>query len=107
LLHATAEQFHENLLCKERTKEFFLSPKHKVMMDGGIPIICHLDHGLLHNPCESESHIAKLSESDEDIPALVPSSPTNDDQTTATKKVPTDDIRIGPITRACAKLLEQ
>jgi hypothetical protein len=34
-----------------------------VMMDGGIPIICHLDHGVLHNPCENESHIAKLSES--------------------------------------------
>jgi hypothetical protein len=33
------------------------------MMDGGIPIICHLDHGVLHNPCENESHIAKLSES--------------------------------------------
>jgi hypothetical protein len=33
------------------------------MMDGGIPSICHLDHGVLHNPCENESHIAKLSES--------------------------------------------
>jgi hypothetical protein len=33
------------------------------MMDGGIPIICHLDHGVLHNPCENESYIAKLSES--------------------------------------------
>jgi hypothetical protein len=33
------------------------------MMDGGSPIICHLDHGVLHNPCENESHIAKLSES--------------------------------------------
>jgi hypothetical protein len=40
-----------------------LFPKHKVMMDGGIPIICHLDHSLLPNPCENESHIAKLSES--------------------------------------------
>jgi hypothetical protein len=33
------------------------------MMDGGIQIICHLDHGVLHNPCDNESHIAKLSES--------------------------------------------
>jgi hypothetical protein len=33
------------------------------MMDGGIPIICHLDHGVLHNPCENESQITKLSES--------------------------------------------
>jgi hypothetical protein len=33
------------------------------MMDGGILIICHLDHGVLTNPCENESHIAKLSES--------------------------------------------
>jgi hypothetical protein len=32
------------------------------MMDGGSPIICHLDHGVLHNPCENESHIAKFSE---------------------------------------------
>jgi hypothetical protein len=50
-LRLTAEQFHKNhLLCKERTKEFCLSPKHKVMMDCGSPIICHLDHGVLHNP---------------------------------------------------------
>jgi hypothetical protein len=44
---------------------------------------------------------------DEDIPTLVPSSSLNDDQTIAAKKDPTDDIRIGPITRAHAKLLEQ
>jgi hypothetical protein len=44
---------------------------------------------------------------DEDIPTLVPSSPSNDDQTIAAKNVPTYDIRIGPITRARAKLLEQ
>jgi hypothetical protein len=44
---------------------------------------------------------------DEDIPTLVPSSPPNDDQTIAAKKVPTDDFRIGPIMRARAKLLEQ
>jgi hypothetical protein len=44
---------------------------------------------------------------DEDIPTLVPSSPLNVDQTNAAKKVSTDDIRIGPITRARAKLLEQ
>jgi hypothetical protein len=43
---------------------------------------------------------------DEDIPTLVPSSPLNDYQTNAAKKVSTDDIRIGPITRAHAKLLE-
>jgi hypothetical protein len=43
---------------------------------------------------------------DEDIPTLVPSSLPNDDQTIATKKIPTDDIRTGPITRARAKLLE-
>jgi hypothetical protein len=44
---------------------------------------------------------------DEDIPTLVPSSPLNDDQTIAAKKVPNNDIRIGPITRTHAKLLEQ
>jgi hypothetical protein len=45
---------------------------------------------------------------DEDIPTLVPSSPLNDDdKNIAAKKVPTDDIRVGPITRARAKLLEQ
>jgi fructose/tagatose bisphosphate aldolase len=32
------------------------------MMDGGIPIIFHLDHGVLHNSCENESHINNLSE---------------------------------------------
>jgi hypothetical protein len=57
LLCAIAKQFHENhLLRKERTKEFCLSPKHKVMIDGGLSIICHLDHGVLQNPCENESH---------------------------------------------------
>jgi hypothetical protein len=45
--------------------------------------------------------------SDGDIPTLVPSSPLNDDQTIAAKKDSTDDIRIGPITRARAKLQEQ
>jgi hypothetical protein len=44
---------------------------------------------------------------DEDIPTLILTSPLNDDQTISAKKVPTDDIRIGPITRARAKLLEQ
>jgi hypothetical protein len=44
---------------------------------------------------------------DEDIPTLVPSPPLNDDQTIAAKKVPTDDITTGPITRARARLLEQ
>jgi hypothetical protein len=47
------------------------------------------------------------SHADEDIPTLVPPSPLNDDQTIAAKKVPSDDIKIGPITRAHAKLLEQ
>jgi hypothetical protein len=37
---------------------------------------------------------------DEDIPTLVPSSPVKDDQTIPAKKVPTDDIWIGPVTRA-------
>jgi hypothetical protein len=44
-------------------------------------------------------------EDDEDIPRLVPSSPLNDDQTIVAKKSSTDDIRMGPITRA--KLPEQ
>jgi hypothetical protein len=47
------------------------------------------------------------TKSDEDIPKLVPSSPLNDDQTIVAKKVSTDDIRIGPITRARAKLLQE
>jgi hypothetical protein len=60
--------------------------------------------------CIISSHINRSNcniKCDEDIPTLVPSSPLNDDQTIASKKDPTDDIRIGPIMRARAKLLEQ
>jgi hypothetical protein len=60
--------------------------------------------------CIISSHINRSNcniKCDEDIPTLVPSSPLNDDQTIAAKKDPTSDIRIGPITRARAKLLEQ
>jgi hypothetical protein len=43
---------------------------------------------------------------DEDIPITPPLSPTLfDNRDVATKK--SNEIRIGPITRACAKLLEQ
>ena len=62
LLCAPADKFHEyHLLRKERTKEFCLSAKYKVIMDGHISVICHLKHDVDHNPCENESHIAKLS----------------------------------------------
>ena len=44
---------------------------------------------------------------DEDIPTLVPSPPHDNEQSVAAKKVSNDEIRIGPITRARAKLLEQ
>ena len=44
---------------------------------------------------------------DEDIHTLNPSSTHDDEQPVAPKKVSNDDIRIGPITRACAKLLNQ
>ena len=43
----------------------------------------------------------------EDIHTLVPSPPHDDEQLVAAKKVSNDEIRIGPITRARAKLLEQ
>ena len=64
LLRAPADKFHEyHLPRKERTKEFCLSAKYKVMMDGDISIICHRDQDVFHNPCKDERHIAKLSES--------------------------------------------
>ena len=44
---------------------------------------------------------------DEDIHTLVPLPLHDDDQPAAAKKVSNDEIRIGPITRARAKLLEQ
>jgi hypothetical protein len=44
---------------------------------------------------------------DEDIPTTHPSSPTIDDPVVAIKDKSNAEIRIGPITRACAKLLEQ
>ena len=68
LLRSSANDFHEfHLLRKERRKEFSLSARYKVIMDGDRSIICHLDHIVHQIPCENESHIAKLSESDEDI----------------------------------------
>ena len=64
LLRAPADKFHAyHLLRKERTKEFCLSAKYKVIMDGAVSIICHLDNHEHQNPCEIERHIAKLSES--------------------------------------------
>jgi hypothetical protein len=63
---------------------------------------------LEHIEQENQALIQQIAPlTDEDIPTLVPSSPLNDDQTIAAKKVPTNDIWIGPITRARAKLLEQ
>ena len=44
---------------------------------------------------------------DEDIHTLNPSPPHDDDRQVAAKKKSNDEIRIGPITRARAKLLEQ
>jgi hypothetical protein len=47
-----------------------------------------------------------MGEDDEDIPSTPPLSPTPfDDEDIAAKK--SNEIRIGPITRARAKLLEQ
>jgi hypothetical protein len=45
--------------------------------------------------------------SDEDIPTRQPSPPTIDDPIVVAKDKSNDEIRIGPITRARAKLLEQ
>ena len=44
---------------------------------------------------------------DEDIPAITPSPIANEDAPIAAKKIQSNEIRIGPITRARAKLLEQ
>ena len=44
---------------------------------------------------------------DEDIPAITPSPIVNEDAPIVTKKNQSNEIRIGPITRARAKLLEQ
>ena len=42
---------------------------------------------------------------DEDIPTITPTPIANDDVPIATKKDQSNEIRIGPITRARAKLL--
>ena len=44
---------------------------------------------------------------DEDIPTIVPSPPHDVEQPIAANKKSNDEIRIGPITRARAKLIEQ
>jgi hypothetical protein len=44
---------------------------------------------------------------DEDIHAITPAPITNEDAPAVAKKVQSNEIRIGPITRARAKLLEQ
>ncbi|XBH68608.1 hypothetical protein VPH35_096715 [Triticum aestivum] len=44
---------------------------------------------------------------DEDIPTILPFPPHDVDQQIAAKKKSNDEIRIGPITRARAKLIEQ
>ena len=44
---------------------------------------------------------------DEDIPTLTPSPTTTEDVPAAINKIQSNEIRIGPITRARAKLLEQ
>ena len=44
---------------------------------------------------------------DEDIPTITPSLHDNEDTPVAAKKKSNDEIRIGPITRARAKLIEQ
>jgi hypothetical protein len=46
-------------------------------------------------------------EADEDIPTTQPSPPTVDDPIVADQGKSNDEIRIGPITRAHAKLLQQ
>ena len=51
--------------------------------------------------------LASTSLCDEDIPAITPSPIVNEDAPIVTKKNQSNEIRIGPITRARAKLLEQ
>jgi hypothetical protein len=46
-------------------------------------------------------------EDDEDIPTIEPSPPTVDDPIVAAQDKSNDEIRIGPITQARAKLLQQ
>ena len=48
-----------------------------------------------------------LRNTDEDIPTLDPSPTYDDDHQVAAKKTSNDEIRIGPITRARAKIIEQ
>jgi hypothetical protein len=48
-----------------------------------------------------------VASSDEDIPTTQPSPPTVDDPIVADQDKSNDEISIGPITRACAKLLQQ
>ena len=48
-----------------------------------------------------------IGDDDEDIHAITPAPITNEDAPAVAKKVQSNEIRIGPITRARAKLLEQ
>ena len=58
-----------------------------------------------HDLDASRSTPFQGGEDDEDIPTMAPSLPH--EQPVATKKMSKDEIRIGPTTRARAKLLEQ
>jgi hypothetical protein len=46
---------------------------------------------MLENTLSRQGRCFSKGGDDEDIPTLIPSSPLNDDQTIAAKKVPTDD----------------
>jgi hypothetical protein len=51
--------------------------------------------------------LLQLSQFDEDIPTTQSSPPTIDDLSVAPQDKSNDEIRIGPITRSHAKLLQQ
>jgi hypothetical protein len=73
---------------------------------------CSLHETSLHDvtACHHIEHLVEISRekrADEDIPTTQPSPPTVDDPIVVGQDKSNDEIRIGPITRAHTKLLQQ
>jgi hypothetical protein len=66
-----------------------------------------INHHMMEITLERRGRRLLKGGDDEDIPTTQPSPPTINDPVVAAKDKSNDEIRIGPITRARAKLLEQ
>src|SRR3954471_8274448 len=64
-------------------------------------------HHMMEKTLERRGRRLLKGGDDDDIPILTPTPVTTDDVPAATNKDKSNEIRIGPITRARAKLLEQ